>query len=324
MSFSTNLSLVGLLWCVGAVVFWRVEHAQQDMTYFQALYFCYVSLLTIGYGDLSPKSNAGKPFFIVWSLIAVPTMTILISDMGDTVVASYKRRTFDLADWTVLPQEGKFRQFLDRHLLLMHWVDKWFLKRAAKKRLEGGFPVLETNTILKPTLDELANDDDLDEHDLARKLAIAIRQTADDLTRGHHQRYTYEEWVEFSRLIRFSRFDPGHERSGVEEEEEQRGTVEWDWIGTNSPMMADETECEWVLDRLCESLDRYMRQVVPSHVKARRKSRVEERLSFSRRGSAAGAVQRPNRPSPRRPSTRMGNSGFRSMAAMRMGASAAY
>lgn len=70
----------GILWCVGAVVFWRVsftsrdsnhagesysifdlacprwltrkqaERRTQDMTYFQALYFCYVSLLTIGYG----------------------------------------------------------------------------------------------------------------------------------------------------------------------------------------------------------------------------------------------------------------------------------
>jgi len=77
----------GILWCVGAVVFWQCEKNTQGMTYFRALYFCYVSLLTIGYGDLSPKSNAGKPFFVVWSLIAVPTMTILISDVGDTVIS---------------------------------------------------------------------------------------------------------------------------------------------------------------------------------------------------------------------------------------------
>lgn len=51
------------------------------MTYFQALYLCYVSLLTIGYGDLAPQSNAGRPFFVVWSLVAVPTMTILVADM---------------------------------------------------------------------------------------------------------------------------------------------------------------------------------------------------------------------------------------------------
>jgi len=38
----------GVLWAVGAVVFWQAEKETQDMTYFEALYFCYVCLLTIG------------------------------------------------------------------------------------------------------------------------------------------------------------------------------------------------------------------------------------------------------------------------------------
>lgn len=38
----------GILWCVGAVVFWIVEAETQGLSYFQSLYFCYVSLLTIG------------------------------------------------------------------------------------------------------------------------------------------------------------------------------------------------------------------------------------------------------------------------------------
>lgn len=75
-----SVTAFSILWCGGAVVFWRCEHALQGMTYFQALYFCYVSLLTIGYGDLAPQSNPGRPFFVFWSLIAVPTMTILVSD----------------------------------------------------------------------------------------------------------------------------------------------------------------------------------------------------------------------------------------------------
>ncbi|MCJ1405795.1 Potassium channel [Xylographa trunciseda] len=322
--FALSMSIVafGLLWCVGAVVFWCVEQSDQGLSYFQALYFCYVSLLTIGYGDLAPKSNAGKPFFIVWSLVAVPTMTILVSDMGDTVIASYKRRTFALADWTVLPQEGKFREFLDKHSVIMQSVDKCMLRRAEKKRIRSGFPgpTGDPELDLKPTLEQLATDDDLDEHDLARKLAIAIRRTADDLTRGQEQRYSYEEWVEFSRLIRFSRFSPGSERAGVKEEEEEEGLIDWDWIGEDSPMMAEESECEWVLDRLCESLDRYMRKMVPEHVKERRRSRLEERLSFSRRGSQVEGPRRTSRPSiggrySRRPSP---SPHFQSMASMRM------
>ncbi len=44
----------------------------------------------------------------------------------------------------------------------------------------------------------------------------------------------------------------------MDEAEDEQGLVEWDWIGENSPMLADEGESEWLLDRLCESLDRYM------------------------------------------------------------------
>lgn len=47
------------------------EHAQQ-WTYLESLYFAYTSLLTIGYGTPFPQSNAGKPFFVIWSLLAVP------------------------------------------------------------------------------------------------------------------------------------------------------------------------------------------------------------------------------------------------------------
>ncbi len=102
-----SVTTFAILWCVGAVVFWRAESkAQGGMTYFQSLYFCYVSLLTIGYGDFAPKSNPGRCFFFIWSLIAVPTMTILISDLGDTVVHKFKKWSDELADFTVLPKSG--------------------------------------------------------------------------------------------------------------------------------------------------------------------------------------------------------------------------
>lgn len=96
-----------ILWCIGALIFWQTERKVQEMTYFRALYFCYISLLTIGYGDLAPKTNAGRCFFVIWSIIAVPTMTILVSDLGDTIVAKFKRWSDQVADFTVLPKQGK-------------------------------------------------------------------------------------------------------------------------------------------------------------------------------------------------------------------------
>ena len=254
---------VGLLLCVGAVVFWQAEKKSQGLTYFQAIYFCYVSLLTIGYGDLSPTSNAGKPFFIVWSLIAVPTMTILISDMGDTVVVSFKRGTFRLADWTVLPKAGIWRAFIEKHPRLLHWLQRKADKVAEGKRVAQGFrvgPVEEDDNREPPTLEAIA-EADLDEHALARTLSLAIRRTAKNLKADSSRRYSYEEWVEYTRLIRFSRMSSGE----IDAEEAEEGLIEWDWIGENSPMMAEQSESEWILDRLCESLDRYVRKHTPGH-----------------------------------------------------------
>jgi potassium channel subfamily K len=235
------------------------------MSYFEALYFCYVSLLTIGYGDLSPQSNAGKPFFVVWSLVAIPTMTILVSDMGDTVVSAINRGTFTLADWTVMPKAGVWADFLNSHPRLRDWLERKTKEREANKRIEHGFDVQNPDeteeSIPDPTkgltLEKLADESlPSTEHDLAQKLALAIKRTATDLHSDHPKTYSYEEWVEFTRLIRFSKLDDAQ----LEEEEEEEGLLEWDWIGEDSPMLAEVTESEWILDRLCESLNRYTRK----------------------------------------------------------------
>lgn len=252
----------GLLWCLGALVFHFVEHETQNLTYFQSLYFCYVSLLTIGYGDLSPKSNAGKPFFILWSLIAVPLMTVLISDLGDTAISSFKRKVLDYGGLAFL---GKGQG----------WGLDWFVKKKANmvRRLSVVGLSPEATTHLESQYDAGRDDpdeprfaprriDELVEEDFSRpemlkRLAYTLRSVAIDLKNAHRKRYTYEEWVEFTRLIRFSKFD-GTGRGGdgrrLEYDEATNGIVEWDWLDSNSPMISEQSEAEWVMDRLLESL----------------------------------------------------------------------
>ncbi|KAL3418389.1 potassium channel [Phlyctema vagabunda] len=272
-ALAASIFAFGTLWCIGALVFYYAEHRMQGLTYFEALYFCYVSLLTIGYGDFSPRSNAGKPFFIVWSLVAIPTMTILISAMSDTIVSAINRGTFTLADWTVMPKVGVWADFLMGHPQLKTWLERKTTEHKEKKRVEQGFTLQDPDAVdeeanIEPgdheqrpdsdhSLEKLAMEPlEATEHDLARKLAIAIKHVANDLRETHHKKYSYEEWVDFTRLIRFSR----KTAEEVEEEEEEEGLVDWDWIGEDSPMLADVSESEWVLDRLCESLNRYTRR----------------------------------------------------------------
>ena len=109
---SLSVSLIAwlVLWLVGAAVFYVAERDLQGMTYFQAMYFSYTSLLTIGYGDYTLLSNSGKAAFVFWSLLAVPTLTILISNMGDTVIKGIRDATIWLGALTVLPGEDSARR----------------------------------------------------------------------------------------------------------------------------------------------------------------------------------------------------------------------
>ncbi|KAI1141549.1 voltage-gated potassium channel [Hypoxylon sp. FL0543] len=99
-----------VLWLVGAKIFQECEAPYQGWTYFDGFYFAFTALTTIGYGDLTPVSNSAKSFFVFWSLLALPTMTVLISNAGDTIVKGVKDGTLLLGNITILPGEHGFRK----------------------------------------------------------------------------------------------------------------------------------------------------------------------------------------------------------------------
>lgn len=104
---SISTTVTAGLWLLGAMVFYYTErHRPQGWSYWDALYFSYTTLLTLGYGDFYPFSMAGKPFFVIWTMIAVPTMTIFISTMGDTVVGWVKSGTVWISRRTILPERA--------------------------------------------------------------------------------------------------------------------------------------------------------------------------------------------------------------------------
>jgi potassium channel subfamily K, other eukaryote len=98
------------LWLIGAKIFQEAEAPYQQWDYFEGFYFAFVTLTTIGYGDRTPVSNCGKSFFVFWSLLALPTMTVLISNAGDTVVKGIRDATIQLGNITILPGERGFRK----------------------------------------------------------------------------------------------------------------------------------------------------------------------------------------------------------------------
>lgn len=114
MAISTTTWLV--LWLVGAEIFRQCELPYQGWSYFDGFYFAFLGLTTIGYGDLTPVSNGGKSFWVFWALLALPTMTVLISNAGDTVVKVIRDGTDQIATITILPGERGFKKDLKRTL----------------------------------------------------------------------------------------------------------------------------------------------------------------------------------------------------------------
>lgn len=292
-----------ILWCVGAVVFWQTEQDTQSMTYFQALYFWYVdimspasgkihiskqetlillsyiSLLTIGYGDLSPKSNPGRCFFVIWSLISVPTMTVLVSNLSDTVVAKFKKWSNVVADFTVLPKRGIWQPLVSKNL----WLQQRIEEHKAKGRIREGFAtadpdagsanvdgddmeaVFDVQQATAPNIQALAAEAETDfkkaptQASLSRRIALSIRKVSLDLRLDTPKCYSYEEWVEFTRLIRYTtprRLNRVLGTNSRSESDNEEGLVNWDWLGEHSPMVSGVSESEWLLERLVESLIR--------------------------------------------------------------------
>lgn len=68
--FDLVVSILGFLcfWVIGAMILAKME----GWAHGDSLYFCYIVFFTIGFGDYSPSSAAGKTFFVIYSLMAVP------------------------------------------------------------------------------------------------------------------------------------------------------------------------------------------------------------------------------------------------------------
>ena len=96
------LGLFTALWLIGSAIFMATE----KWSYGTAIYFCeflchfcifeelitspgFVAFSTIGYGDLTPQSPAGRAVFIFWAIAAVAAMTVLISVLAEAYLSRY-------------------------------------------------------------------------------------------------------------------------------------------------------------------------------------------------------------------------------------------
>jgi potassium channel subfamily K len=75
-----EIFFVIMMLVIGAFLFHRIEWRD----YFNALYFCIITLTSVGYGDLVPHTTPGKILTMIYALTALPlfvyTMSIIVED----------------------------------------------------------------------------------------------------------------------------------------------------------------------------------------------------------------------------------------------------
>ncbi|CAH2350475.1 outward-rectifier potassium channel Tok1p [[Candida] railenensis] len=155
-NFSLILTILNFMvfWLAGATVFYFAE----GWSYFNAVYFCFLCLITIGYGDYAPKSYIGRAFFVCWGIGAIPLMTILISNVGDKLYDVANRLSYFMAKWFF---PDYYRYLIQRRQeRVQKRKEKWEEKRRQKQNRDTG--IADTSGS-KDANESIVSDDNADD-----------------------------------------------------------------------------------------------------------------------------------------------------------------
>ena len=81
--------VAGLLVLTGTLFYWRFE----DWTIIESFYFCIVTLTTVGYGDLSPTTDATRIFTIIYILTGFGILVALLTSVAQQYLSQKAERS---------------------------------------------------------------------------------------------------------------------------------------------------------------------------------------------------------------------------------------
>ncbi|KAI1945025.1 hypothetical protein LOZ12_003492 [Ophidiomyces ophidiicola] len=200
----------------------------------KSLYFAYTSLLTIGYGDFAPGAVWSKPFFVLWSLLAIPTTTIFFSAFGDTLARTFHDLAIYIGELTILPGEiGIKKQVLQSCRSVMRNFRQPLSHILSQPSPNETQKNQEAANYYEKEFVKLKDDEDRSPQNRTHRqylLCREMRKVHGDIARSPPLEYTYEEWRFFLQLVR-------------------------SWVGIHTPLMGDKDEAEWLFDVLSSTLE---------------------------------------------------------------------
>jgi potassium channel subfamily K len=260
------------VWLIGAVGFWQAEKAidGQRWTYFEALYFTYVAQFTIGYGELTPRSNACKTAFVFWSMLALPILTVVLSAVGDAISSFGDWSTSRIrasARW--MTQPSTFWKRIPTRLSTIRPTDGRDMRHTTTDVGHDNFfhgiaDIDMDNLAFRPPYTEIIGPDLLAAENFHRaSLALQVAESVlNDLNIHPAQKYTYKEWSWLQTLLGEIELQTRHSRNsrglGVDEVVTTEQSMERLWLSPKSPLIAENTEAVYMLKRVLHVLLEYI------------------------------------------------------------------
>lgn len=82
------LTVLALL-VVGTLFYRNVE----GWRWLDSIYFCVVTLATVGYGDLSPQTDAGKIFTMLYIVLGVGLVVAVVTKLAQSIVVARREES---------------------------------------------------------------------------------------------------------------------------------------------------------------------------------------------------------------------------------------
>jgi hypothetical protein len=79
----------------GGTIFYR--HAE-GWTWLDSLYFCVITLATVGFGDITPVTNLGKAFTIVYVLAGIGVLVAVVSAVAQRATTRFEEQRRAVSD----------------------------------------------------------------------------------------------------------------------------------------------------------------------------------------------------------------------------------